>query len=242
MTEAKATTRGSLAAKLSAAVADVGGKLKADKTNKQQGYDYISADKILATTGQALAIQGIAIVPQVTGAEVSAVDTGNNKVRWDARVTMIELITDGESEIIVPWVGFGSDYAVPDKAIYKAITSGDKYFRMKLLSIGEGNEDGEHEDDEPAKSARQPQRQPAQPAAAKPAAGNGSAPVYTGNVAVFGVHKYPVQWCRLLVNYKKADQSEIDVILQDLALNQDTPPEEVITALNHYLEGKAEAK
>jgi hypothetical protein len=49
------------------------------------------------------------------------------------------------NEKIVRWTGSGVDYATPDKALYKAMTSGHKYFVMKLFMIGVGNEDGEHE-------------------------------------------------------------------------------------------------
>jgi hypothetical protein len=171
MTETTARAK-TLAAKIAAASADVGGKLKADKRNNEQGYNYISADKVLAVSGQALADQGISIIPQIVGAEIKWIDRGNGKGRWDAHLDLKMLVTDGESEIEVSWAGWGSDYSVPDKANYKALTSGDKYFRMKLLSIGEGNEDGEHENDEdeqrPAPrqngQSRPPQR-PAQPPA-----------------------------------------------------------------------------
>lgn len=166
MAETKAVSN-SLAAKIAAAVLDVGGRLKADKRNEQQKYNYISADKILAEAGQALAAQGVTIVPQVTGSEIAvfeyADDYGKSKRRYDVTLKLVMLITDGESEILAPWMGFGNDYAMPDKAAYKAITSGDKYFRMKLLSIGEGAEDGEHEEE----PAQKPQPKPTQPA--KPA-------------------------------------------------------------------------
>ena len=164
-----------LAAKLAQAVLDVGGKLAADKRNLEQKYDYISADKILSIGGQALAAQGIVIVPAVIASNVEAVTytktyQGREEVksRYDASVTFAMTVTDGESSLEFPWIGVGNDYAVPDKAAYKAITSGHKYFVAKLLMIGVGNEDGEHDQvDTAASTPAQAQRQQAPPPPAK---------------------------------------------------------------------------
>lgn len=156
-------TKNTLAPKIAKATLAVGGTLKADKYNKEQGYNYISADKILDRAGQALAEQGIAIIPQVTSSEITWFDRGNGKGRWDAHIKMLMLVTDGENQFLAPWEGWGCDYSVPDKAHYKAVTSGDKYFRMKLLSIGEGNEDSEHDDGDEQKPVQRQQ----------PANGNG---------------------------------------------------------------------
>lgn len=157
-----------LAAKIAQASADVGGRLKADKTNMQDRYSYISADKILAECGQALAAVGVAVIPAMTDAEIAPGVTASGKNRFDARVSFVMTVTDGETESAQPWYGFGADYTTPDKAIYKAITSGHKYFLSKLLMIGEGNEDGEHES---APEAPAPQN-----AAQRQANGNGAKP------------------------------------------------------------------
>lgn len=143
------TAAKTLAAKIAAATKAVGGRLAADKRNREQGYDYVSADKILAVAGQALAEQGIVVLPAITQTTINSVTytsaRGNAGTRYDARVDFSIRVTDGDCQIELPWIGAGSDYAVPDKAVYKAITSGHRYFLAKLLAIGEGNEDGEHE-------------------------------------------------------------------------------------------------
>lgn len=137
-----------LAVKIAKAALDVGGKLSPDKRNKEQGYDYISADKILSMCGQALSSQGVAVIPTVTEKAVNIYEYANGtKRRYDASVSITFYITDGETDTTALWFGAGSDYTVPDKALYKAITSGHKYFLMKLLCVGAGNEDGEHEDE-----------------------------------------------------------------------------------------------
>jgi hypothetical protein len=167
-----------LIAKLAKAAQDVGGKLSADKTNKEQNYEYLSADKILSISGQALAGQGIMIIPQLTGRHIDVLEYtdkyNNAKRRYDCQVDFVFTITDGgDKEILSPWVGMGSDYMTPDKAVYKAITSGHKYFLMKLLCIGAGNEDGEHETEDekqPAKPANKPAPKPAEQKREEPAA------------------------------------------------------------------------
>jgi hypothetical protein len=137
-----------LVVKITKAALEVGGSLKADKRNQEQRYDYLSADKILSICGQALFTQGVVIIPELTSQKVDCIDRGNSKYRFDSEVNFIFTVTDGETEIKSPWVGMGSDYSTPDKALYKGYTSGHKYFLMKLLCIGEGNEDSEHETEE----------------------------------------------------------------------------------------------
>jgi hypothetical protein len=171
----QALTEMNLAQRLAAARVDIG-SLKADKTNKDQGYDYISADKILERCGDVLANLGISIIPSVVESTLTAVDRPNKGPRIDAVLKMSFEMTDGKTDYVSYWVGCGSDYVTPDKAIYKAITSGHKYFLMKLLNIGVGNEDSEHENEEPDKkqpetkkssptlqNTSQPEPQPAQP-------------------------------------------------------------------------------
>lgn len=149
-----------LASKIAAASKTVGGRLSADKRNTDANYDYVSSDAILAFGGQALAEHGVAIVPMLTSLEVTPTAYTNNRgearTRYDALASFIMRISDGETDQEAPWFGLGSDYTVPDKAAYKAITSGHKYFLAKLLNIGAGNEDGEHEPGEEGKSAEKP--------------------------------------------------------------------------------------
>lgn len=148
-----------LAAKICKATQEVGGKLAPDKRNKEQGYDYISADKMLAECGQALANAGVTVFPSITETAIVEAPRQGKGPRYDARITLAFTVTDGVESFSCLWTGMGSDYTVPDKAIYKAITSGHKYFLTKLLNVGAGNEDGENE----------PREEEAQPAAKKPA-------------------------------------------------------------------------
>ena len=149
-----------LAQRIAKASATVGGKLQTDKKNKQDNYDYISSDKILAVVGQAMADCGVVVFPAVVEHDLQLGQSAGGKTRYDVRVKFDMTISDGVSTMTMPWFGVGADYAAPDKATYKAITSGHKYFLAKLFCIGVGNEDSEHESEEPAQSAQQAKRQP----------------------------------------------------------------------------------
>lgn len=141
----------SLAERIAWASIEVGAFIP-DKRNKEQNYDYISADAVLARGGHALAVNGVSVVPSVLTAEITPTKyttrSGNESTRHDARVVFSMWVTCGNEpadQMTIQWFGFGSDYTTPDKAFFKAVTSGHKYFLMKLLNIGAGNEDGEHE-------------------------------------------------------------------------------------------------
>lgn len=136
---------GTLAGKIAKASIKLGGSLSKDKTNTSDRYSYVSADSIIASAGQCLASVGVTVFPAITSTEVVTFDRGQGKFRYDARVQFCFIVADDESQMELIWPGYGSDYTVPDKAIYKAITSGHKYFLAKLLCIGADNEDGEHE-------------------------------------------------------------------------------------------------
>ena len=153
-----------LVAKLARACVGIG-NFQADKRNTQQNYNYISADQVLSRVGAALAAEGVMIIPAITEEIIDLVQPKPNQSRYDALVSLEMTITDGNEAIIQQWLGRGSDYSVPDKALYKAITSGHKYFLMKLFNIGVGNDDSEHEAEQPQQrvQARQPQAQVTEP-------------------------------------------------------------------------------
>ena len=129
------------------------GSLTTDKRNLQQKYDYISADKILDRVGSEMAKVGLVILPALVAEATERIEYQTGKWRYDCRLDMEMRIFDGDGNgDTVAWYGRGADYSVPDKAMYKAITSGHKYFLMKLFNVGAGNEDGEHEVQQPAKN------------------------------------------------------------------------------------------
>lgn len=125
------------------------GTFAADKRNKQSNYNYISADQVLDKIGEAMAKNGIvlfsAITDELTNTTEYTGSRGQAISRYDARVVYEMTLSDGEDEKVMAWVGRGTDFSSPDKAMYKAVTTGHKYFLMKLFNVGIGNDDGEHE-------------------------------------------------------------------------------------------------
>ena len=149
-----------LAQRLAMASVDLRG-WSTDKRNQEGRYDYISADAVLHRAGEALGRHGVLVLPSMTDHGYDIGTTAKGNPRFDAWVRFEFVITDGESSLNATWFGRGTDYGAVDKAVYKAITSGHKYFLMKLLNIGVGNEDGEHDEPQPQAKA-QPKTQPAQ--------------------------------------------------------------------------------
>ena len=133
------------------------GSLQPDKRNQQQKYDYISADKILERAGSEMAAVGLVVVPALVDEKIESVEYQTGKWRYDCRVDFVMKLADSEGNTDeVVWFGRGSDYSVPDKAMYKAITSGHKYFLMKLFNVGVGNEDSEYEQPKATSNGAQP--------------------------------------------------------------------------------------
>ena len=87
-----------LTSRIAAASIEVGGRLRADKRNTENNYDYISADKILAECGQALANQGVVLFPAVMETTVSAVQYKEGRVRYDARVDLVMMLAAADTE------------------------------------------------------------------------------------------------------------------------------------------------
>lgn len=138
----------SLEAKIARASIDVGAFLP-DKDNSQFNYKYISADQIAARAGDALAREGVVIFPEVVDVKIDSSQTPKGGGIFVANVALVFHIRASDVEPTLGfdllWRSVGVDFATPDKALAKAITTGVKYFTMKLLQIGVGNEDGEHE-------------------------------------------------------------------------------------------------
>ena len=157
MTENNAT----LYARIATVTGVLAGKIRADKRHEQQTYTYISADSILQEVGNAMAEIGLSVIPGITSTEWQLVEIPNKKPFFNATVNFTMSVSDADgAQYTTVWAGMGNDYTAPDKAIYKAITSGHKYFLMKLFNIGIGNMDSEHDDSEPLET-RQPLPKPA---------------------------------------------------------------------------------
>ncbi|GIV51051.1 MAG: hypothetical protein KatS3mg038_1572 [Candidatus Kapaibacterium sp.] len=155
-----------LAARLAAAMRRMG-NLKPDKFNQADRFAYRSADLILSAANEALAAEGVVIVPLVDDMAETTGQSAGGKSRYEVRIKMRFLVTDGASQIEVPWWSTGVDYTAPDRALAKAITLGHKYFVAKLLMVGVGNDEDDHEQETTFAAAPQaapmPPRQPLAP-------------------------------------------------------------------------------
>lgn len=148
---------------IASVMAAIGG-LVADKTNTFDKYDYISADNVLRAANQEMAKVGLSVVPSTLHDRFE--NLGNEAKRlWFCRVEMQMILKGGSDELEqkpIDWVGYGTDYKLPDKALYKAITSGHKYFLMKLFNIGVDNTDSEHDIPDEKEAKPKPIRNPVQ--------------------------------------------------------------------------------
>ena len=136
MTEQGSPTPKGLHAKLVAAAAAASSVEKKGK-NKQQGYDYVRAEDVIAEAQKALNGAGLVVLPTMGDIEtVREYTTKNGGFGLMLRVEMLYRVIDPESgdSAELRYFGTGSD-APGDKAIYKAVTGAAKYFYAGLLGI-----------------------------------------------------------------------------------------------------------
>lgn len=184
------------------------GQMSPDKRNTQQNYDYISADMVLQEAGKAMSENGLVIIPTITAECTESIEYTDNygkaKTRFDSVIEFDMIVADDTETIKAHWLGRGTDYSSPDKAVYKAITSGHKYFLMKLFCIGIGNEDSEHDElkNEPRPQVTKPTAQKPTPAvyaneqkpAAKQAAGQKPTIAMLNKLHAIGTQKFGPEW------------------------------------------------
>lgn len=134
--ESEAAGKLTLAAKL-AKIGQAVGAIEKSGVNQQQRYNFIPYSEVAARTREQLAKNNVAIVPMVTEVERDEVRTRNGSVGYHYILKMEFTITDGDSDsrIVSEWFGESTDYG--DKGINKAITSGTKYFLMRLFNVSE---------------------------------------------------------------------------------------------------------
>lgn len=230
-----------LVIKISKASKEVGGKLNPDKTNAEQKYDYISGDKIISVCGQALANNGVMVIPSVEEDETTLYEYTDQwdkkKRRYDSRVKFSFLVTDGDTERTTSWFGRGSDYVTPDKALYKAITSGHKYFLMKLLFVGAGNEDGEHENP-PEEEHKTYQKQPVSHNTPEPQQRNSARPYKPEGVVAGITHFVDLYTEKPNDKYKETWRTGIASNIEKEVSEYANNKQEVRQAILQYLVGK----
>jgi len=125
---------GPLAAKIAKAMGGIDdvpkrGKVKYSGTTK---YEYATADDLISAAQDALASVGVAIFPSVTD-EIWK-DKGKSAVQMTIKYTVVD--GDSGDTMVCRWRTDGVDSG--DKARWKALTQGHKYFLRKLLNIPTG--------------------------------------------------------------------------------------------------------
>jgi hypothetical protein len=146
----------SLAARIVAAMADVGSIAKAGR-NKDQGYAYQKAADIFEATQEAFAKQGVLLIPDEDFIEwpdplVTRVraDGSGGTTMFICRCRMLYTLRDVISGETIAIKSTGLAYDTSDKALNKAKTFALKTFLKQMLLIGEEEDDGDAEHLEPA--------------------------------------------------------------------------------------------
>jgi hypothetical protein len=132
-------------------------------------FPYVRAEDILAEASRVLEKQNVVVIPSVEEVELRFLKSGGAL----AKVSMTFEVCDSRSEeaLTKAWVGTGFDHP-GDKAAYKAITGGTKYFLASLLGIPFGTDPEEDSPSSEAEQIRQEQddaaEEPDEPPAIKP--------------------------------------------------------------------------
>jgi len=122
--------------------------LSKDKTNKMQGYSYLSEAKIKETIKKAFEDSGIIFnysTESVREYEVSPTSKGTKQFCTIANGKYSFIDVDSDHELNGTWFGSGTDTG--DKGLYKAITGGIKYVLNTNFLIPTGDDpenDGEN--------------------------------------------------------------------------------------------------
>ncbi len=145
---------GPIAKRLALAMLDIDRVAKRGR-NEFHKYNYATAEDIKAAARDALAKNGLVIIPLMLHVEQSQAD---KQTRTTADFEYV--IACEEGTVSVPWTC--EAYDTGDKGINKAATAGLKYFLINLLQIPTGDEpdpDGERAVKETAKPLQQEQPQ-----------------------------------------------------------------------------------
>lgn len=125
------------------------GYLQKDKTNKMQGYSYLSEAKIKEVIKKEFENQGIVFnysTEEVREYEISPTSKGTRQFVTIAKGTYNFMDAENKDvDITGTWAGSGTDTG--DKGLYKAITGGIKYVLNTNFLIPTGD-DPEKDDEE----------------------------------------------------------------------------------------------
>jgi len=102
--------------------------------NDYHNYEYSSDDDVMQALRPAMAKHNLAVFHSIIDRDVKKVETSSGTA-WKTVVTMEITIADADSgqSKTVEWMGEADDGQ--DKGLYKALTSGVKYFALKTFLL-----------------------------------------------------------------------------------------------------------
>ena len=126
--------------------------------NTAQRYKYARAEDVIAEARKALADAGLILTSEVVGMTPTPItaSSGAGGRLVDLQMRYHLTTTDANAPTrSFEWLGSGQDYP-GDKATYKAITGGHKYFLLHLLEIPVGDDPEDERAAKPGKARGKP--------------------------------------------------------------------------------------
>jgi hypothetical protein len=134
--------------------------LEKSGTNTYDKYSYMTADDISRRIGSALATEGVAFFPSITGVDTSEYTTAKGAANFRTVVNMqlTFACTETGATYTILWAGEAIDRS--DKSISKAAVSAVKYALIKTFLLS-GGEDDDADAESPQVEARKVKPAPA---------------------------------------------------------------------------------
>lgn len=108
--------------------------------NKFHNYDYATESDITSAVREAMADQGVMMIPTVEEIEWTVVETQGGKKEKLATVKWLFTLLDADSDSRIEFRNVGQGQDSGDKAFYKAATGAVKYALLKLFLIPTGDD------------------------------------------------------------------------------------------------------
>lgn len=99
--------------------------------NEYDQYAFVEEAEVVRTLRKALTGAGLSL--SVAASEIVRADAGQSGTNYTLRMTFTLTDTETGYSEQIPWLAMGAD--VGDKALYKAYTSGVKYFLLKTFLL-----------------------------------------------------------------------------------------------------------
>jgi hypothetical protein len=114
--------------------------------NNYHKYEYSSDDDVMQSLRPEMAEHNLAVFHSVTDREATQVETSNGTA-WKTVITMEITIVDGDSgqSYTSTWMGEADDSQ--DKGLYKAFTSGIKYWALKSFLLSADSDVETHDEE-----------------------------------------------------------------------------------------------